>query len=457
MSVGVDRVASALRGAGEGLTDPDLLEGYRYDQSSRHFLSAGTPTAVVRPTRTEEVQAAVRAARRLGVPIVPRGAGSGLTGGANAIDGCIVVSLERMDEIRRIDTGSLTATVGPGVLNEELRRAVARHGLWYAPDPASAEFCSIGGNVATNAGGLCCVKYGVTRDWLLGLEVVLADGDVVRVGRRTRKGVAGYDLAALMCGSEGTLGIITEATMRLQPVPPHATTVAATFTSLTAAGDAASRVMHTLTPSLLELVDAQTLAAIQQVQPIEIEPGTAAMMFARTDSGGARSVEEAQLIAAAFEAAGAATIAISDDEAEGRMLMSARRLALPSLERLGATLLDDVCVPLRDIPRFLDAVQTTADRHGLLIGTVGHAGDGNMHPIIVYDPGDPDQTRTAVAAFQTLLELALDLGGTIAGEHGIGTLKRAQLPSELGSSMRLHQAIKQTFDPRQILNPGKAI
>lgn len=439
------------------ITDADVLVSYRRDQSPGGFVAAGMPAALSRPRNTAEVRDAVIEAGRLGMPIVPRGAGSGLAGGANAIDGCLVLCLERMTDVVGIDADSLTATVQAGVVNADLRRVAAEQGLWYAPDPASAEFSTIGGNVATNAGGLCCVKYGVTRDWVLGLEVVLASGEVVRVGRRTRKGVAGYDIGALFCGSEGTLGIVTEVTVRLQPLPPTAVTVAASFSRLEAAGMAVRRVMAEMTPSLLEIMDAATIAAVEELQPMELDREAAAMLFARTDAPDGAARAEAERIAAIFTEAGASIAVISEDAAEGRALLAARRLAYPALERLGTTLLDDVAVPLGEVPRFLREAAEIAERTGLRIAVFGHAGDGNMHPTIVYDSRDQGESRRAMAAFEELLELARRLGGTIAGEHGIGTLKRDQLAAELGPAQAIHRAIKDALDPAGLLNPGRAI
>ncbi len=450
-------LAAALEAAGDVVLDAEILASYRHDQAPADLVDAGVPLALVRPRTTAQVQHAVRAAAKLGVPVVPRGAGSGLSGGANAVDGCLMLSLERMDAAPEIDAASLTATVRPGVINEALRSAAADAGLWYAPDPASREFSTIGGNVATNAGGLCCVKYGVTRDALLGLEVVLADGRAVRIGRRTRKGVAGYDLVSLICGSEGTLGVVTEATVRLLPRPAATVTVAASFDDLGAAGRAIAKIAGSLTPSLLEVMDATTIAAVERFEPMGLDGGTAALLFAASDAGGATGGAEAERMADLCERAGATLAVVSEDEAEGRMLTAARRLAYPALERLGATLLDDVAVPIGRIAELLDGVTPIADRHGVTIGTFGHAGDGNMHPTVVYPRDDPDAARRAVAAFDAILALARSLGGTITGEHGVGVLKRPRLADELGAAHDLHRAVKQALDPDGLLNPGKAI
>jgi glycolate oxidase len=451
-----DRLLADLDGAGQVVVDPDVLASYRADHAAPGLLPAGMPAAVVRPRTTAEVQAAVRAAARHGVPVVPRGAGTGLSGGANAIDGCLVVSLERMTDVVELDAPSLLATVQPGLVNDQLRAAAAREGLWYAPDPASHESCTIGGNVATNAGGLCCVKYGVTRDALLGLEVVLADGRAVRLGRRTRKGVAGYDLVSLLCGSEGTLGIVTEVTVRLLPPPGPAATLAASFATLGEAGEAIARIVRETTPALLELMDRTTIAAVEQMAPQGLDADVAALVFARADGPAAPS--EVERMARWCEQHGATLAVTSDEEAEGRMLLQARRLAYPALEHRGATLLDDVAVPLGKVPALLDGVERIAARHeDLTIGTFGHAGDGNMHPTIVYDQRDGDQVAHAREAFAQILALGLELGGTITGEHGVGLLKHDTLPDELGPAHELHRTVKRALDPAGLLNPGKGV
>jgi glycolate oxidase len=461
MSATAGPAASALvreavaAGAGELIIDPDVLASYRRDQAAPGLLEAGMPAAVARPTTTDEVAAAVRAAARAGVPVVPRGAGSGLSGGANAIDGCLVVSLERMTGIVDVDAAALTATVQAGVVNLALREAAAAEGLLYAPDPASHEFSTIGGNVATNAGGLCCVKYGVTRDALLALEAVRADGSVLRVGHATRKGVAGYDLASLLCGSEGTLAVITQATVRLLPRPPAAHTLAAGFGRLDAAGEAIAAICRRHRPSMLELMDRTTIGAVEALQPMELDLEAEAMVFARSDAGPVEGAEEIAAMARLCEQAGADLVVTTDEEAEGRMLMAARRLAFPALERQGATLLDDVAVPLPAVPALLRGVEGIAERSGILIGTFGHAGDGNMHPTIVYDHGDADAVARARAAFDAILALALELGGTVTGEHGVGLLKRDAAARELAGSLDLQRAIKTAFDPDGLLNPDK--
>jgi glycolate oxidase len=452
----VDDIRSAIGRDRAVVTDPDILVGYRRDRAG--LVSDGAPVAAVLPRCTSEVADVVGIAARHGVPIVPRGAGSGLAGGANAVDGCLVLSLTEMDRIVDIDQDELTARVQPGVLNATLSRAVADVGLWYPPDPASWEFSTIGGNLATNAGGLCCVKYGVTRDAVLGLEVVLADGSVTRVGRSTVKGVAGYDLVGLLVGSEGTLGVITEATLRLRPAPRPAVTLVASFPSLACAGDAIAATVRATSPSLLEVLDNTTIRAVERWKRMDLDLDAAALLLAQSDLAGAPGLQEIATIEHLCHEAGADLVVTTDDPHESELLLAARRLAYPALEQLGTTLLDDVAVPRSAVTRMVGEVATIADRHDLLIGTFGHAGDGNLHPTIVYDATEPAQVGAASAAFDDLVTAALALGGTVTGEHGVGLLKRDHLATELGAvGLRLHLAIKEAFDPGHLLNPGKIL
>jgi glycolate oxidase len=447
-----DDVRAALveaLGAASVVVDADVMAAHSADRAMS--VVPGRPIALVRANDTAGIQATLRVATRFGTPVVPRGLGTGLSGGSAAIDGCIMLSTERMRSLS-IDRAGMIATVGPGIRNAELKEAAAEHGLWYPPDPSSFEICSIGGNLATNAGGLCCVKYGVTTDYVLGIEVVLADGRAVRLGGRTIKDVAGYDLKRLFVGSEGTLGVITEALLRLRPPPPPASTVIATFTSVVDAGKAVTRIVADVRPAALELMDRAAMTAVERVKPMGLDLEAAALLLARTDAGG----DEADRIASACEAAGAAYVARTDDIDEGEMLMGARRMAIPCVERLGTVLIEDVGVPVPRIPELLAAVEAIAEEHRTAIPVIGHAGDGNFHPLVTYDAGDPDATARAEAAFDAVMEVALSLDGTVSGEHGIGVLKARHLVSQLGEDvMDLTRRIKHAIDPDGILNPGK--
>jgi glycolate oxidase len=446
------RIVEALTAevsAGSLVTDPAVTEGYRYDRAAT--ATVGKPVAVVRAADVADVQATLRVASRLGVPVVTRGAGTGLSGGSSAIDGAITLSTERLRHCH-IDPDAMVATVGPGLMNAEVKAAAAEHGLWYPPDPSSFEICSIGGNLATNAGGLCCVKYGVTTDYVLGLEVVLADSRVVRLGGRTIKDVAGYDLKRLFVGSEGTLGVITEANLRLRPAQPAVATVAATFDDAVAAGVAVTQVVADVRPSALELMDRAAIEAVESVRPMGLEGDIAALLLGQSDAGG----DEIARIAAACEAAGATYVAVTDDPDEGEALMAARRMAIPCVERIGTVMIEDVGVPVPRIPQLLAAVVEVAARHRTAIPVIGHAGDGNFHPLVTFDAADPGATARAEQAFDAVMDAALALGGTVTGEHGIGTLKARHLATQLGPDvLELSRRVKHALDPDGILNPGK--
>jgi glycolate oxidase len=420
---------------------------------------------VVRATDAAEVARVVRACGELGVPVVPRGAGTGLSGGANAVDGCVVLDLSRMDRVLEIDGDDLVAVVQPGVVNDDLKAAVAEHGLWYPPDPASAPWSTIGGNVATNAGGLCCLKYGVTRDYVLGLQAVVGGpageyGTAVRMGRRTTKGVAGYDLTALLVGSEGTLGVVTEVTLRLRPAPAAAPrTVVGAFGSLVTAGEAvALATRRRLTPLALELLDRACLQAVEEWKHLGLEPDAAALLLAKVDTPGPSGEEEASALAAAFRDAGALWAEQSGDEVEAEALFAARRLAYPALERLGPVLTEDVCVPRSAVPAMLADIEEIGRRHQVQVATIAHAGDGNLHPLLITPVGDDAARRAAVAAFDDILAAALARRGTVSGEHGIGLLKRHGMRQELDPGVQaMQRAVKQALDPRGLFNPGKVV
>jgi glycolate oxidase len=439
------------------LTDPAEMAGYLHDEGE--WARYEPPLAVVRPRSTADVQAVVRFCLENGTPLVPRGAGTGLSGGANATAGCVVLAMEGMREIAEINAAERLAVVQPGVVNDDLRAACAEQGLWYPPDPASAPWSTMGGNVATNAGGVCCVKYGVTGDYVLALEVVTGRGDVVRLGRRTAKGVAGYDLCSLMVGSEGTLGVVTEVTVRLRPQRPAERTVAGYFDSVVDAGRAVSRVAAAgVVPSALELVDRHCLEAVDSWKNMGLSVEANVVLLGRTDAPGAAGDQEAAEMLRCFEEGGATWAAQSSDEQEADALFAARRLAYPALERLGPVLTEDVCVPAAMLPEMLMRIENAATAHDTFIANIAHAGDGNLHPLLITPPGDAEARRRAQAAFEAIIGHALDLGGTVTGEHGIGQLKRAGLGRELSEPVtQMHHAVKNALDPHGILNPGKAI
>jgi glycolate oxidase len=452
-------VVQALRdrlGERAVLDDPDILESHRYDHAT--FCPAGTARVLVRPTTTEQVQQVVLTAREYDVPVVTQGARTGLSGGANAIDGCILLSLERMNRILEVDVDDQVAVVEPGVVNADFSRAVAEKGLFYPPDPSSWEQSTIGGNVATNAGGLCCVKYGVTADFVRGLEVVLGTGEVLRTGCRTAKGVAGYDLTHLIVGSEGTLGIVTEVTLALRPAPETALTVAATFASGEDALRAAAAVMASgLRPSLLEFIDQTTARAIQSYRDMGLPENVGGLLLAQSDRGD-RAAADVARIAAICSQEGAIEVAEASDAEESNMLLEARRLVNAGLEMLGSKLVDDVAVPRPRLPELLRGIERISREMGVVVACPGHVGDGNMHPTVIVDRDHPEGELRALRAFDEVMELGLSLGGTITGEHGVGILKRHWLERELGpTGAAIHRQIRDIFDPMRILNPGKVL
>ncbi|HEY8621284.1 MAG TPA: FAD-linked oxidase C-terminal domain-containing protein [Dermatophilaceae bacterium] len=450
----IDELTTRLN-SGRLITDPDVVDAYRRDHA--HLVEPGVPLAVLLADTVEDVSVALAWAYEHGIPVVPRGAGTGLSGGATATDGCLVLSTARMTAIREVSAEDQLAVVEAGVINADVDRAAREVGLMYAPDPSSFEISTIGGNLATNAGGLRCVKYGVTRDSALGLEVVLADGRIIRTGRRTVKGVAGYDLTSLFVGSEGTLGVITSATLRLRPRPAtDAITVVGSFPSMRAAAEAVAGIVRLgLGPSLLELIDQNTLRSINEWKNMGLDDDMAAMLLAQAD--GVDATECAAAMGAQFKAAGAEFVAISSDPEEATQLLDIRRLALPAAERLGRCLVEDVGVPRSKLPEMFERLDQIAAHHHVRVLTVAHAGDGNLHPIFVFDPtADGTVPDNIWAAADEVFRTALDLGGTLTGEHGVGVLKRRWLELELGPDvMDVHRSIKNALDPTGILNPGK--
>ncbi|MBV9024886.1 MAG: FAD-binding protein [Streptomycetaceae bacterium] len=438
------------------LTDPDITAAYANDMAS--FCEAGVPAVVVMPRTVEHVQHVMRTATELRVPVVPQGARTGLSGGANAGDGCIVLSLLKMNRILEIDPVNRIAVVEPGVVNAVLSRAVSEKGLYYPPDPSSWEECTIGGNIGTGSGGLCCVKYGVTAEYVLGLDVVLADGRLMHTGRRTAKGVAGYDLTRLFVGSEGSLGIVVRAVLALKPTPPPQLALAAEFPSTTTACDAVCAIMEGgHVPSLLELMDHTTIRAVNDMAHMGLPETTQALLLAAFDT--ADPAADLTALGKLCTAAGATAVVPAEDAAESELLLQARRLSLPALERMsGTTMIDDVAVPRSELAAMLDGVAAIAAKYDLTIGVCAHAGDGNTHPVVCFDSSDPDETCRARESFDEIMELGLRLGGTITGEHGVGILKKEWLARELGPvGLEMQRAIKSAFDPLDILNPGKVL
>lgn len=426
------------------------LEAARSDKSGQR--TEHPPLAVITARSVEQVQAALRIAHEHSVPVVPRGAGSGLTGGAMASHGQLVLSTAAMTRMLEINEADQLAVVEPGIVNAELNRLLEPRGLRWAPDPASREISTVGGNIATNAGGLLCAKYGVTREAVLGLDVVLADGTLMRLGHRTVKGVTGLDLTALMIGSEGTLGVIVGATLKLTPIPTGpVATIGAYFATIEQAAEASAAITAArIRPAAMELVDPLALASILNHLGLPARDGESAHLLVQTDGEAAES--EAQAALAIITALGA-TATMTTDPDEGERMLAVRRAMHPAMAALGQVLIEDVAVPRSRLPEMFAEIRRIGDRYGIRIPTVAHAGDGNLHPNLVYQGDEvPDEVWAAAGE---LFEAALALGGTLTGEHGIGTLKRRWLADELGDEqVALQKRIKAAFDPRGILNPG---
>lgn len=434
------------------VVDPDRMAAYRWDRANDPH--AGVPLAVVRATCTEDVQEAVRFAAAHRIAVVPRGAGSGLSGGSSAVDGCLVISTERMRAIT-VDPTSRTAVVEPGLFNAEVKAAAAEHGLWYPPDPSSYEFCSIGGNVATNAGGLCCVKYGVTSDYVLGLTVVLADGTAVELGGPRLKDVAGLSLTKLFIGSEGTLGIITRVVLRLIPAQRPRATLVAAFASLDDATRTVLDVTRRMRPSMLEFMDHTSINAVEDLTRMGLDRSAEAMLVIQSDEPAPHAAAEIDQIGDLCRANRAVDVFSTDDQETGESFTVARRMAIPAVEKKGALLLEDVGVPVPALGALVRGIAAISLARDVTIAVIAHAGDGNTHPLIVFDPMDAEQSARAHRAYAEVMELAIALGGTITGEHGVGRLKKAWLPDYLGpDALELNRRIKNALDPLGILNPG---
>jgi glycolate oxidase len=450
-TIDLAELVSALPEGGV-VTDTARMDKYRWDRANDP--QAGVPLAVVRAGSTEDVQIAIRFAAEHELAVVPRGAGSGLSGGSTAIDGCLIISTERMRDIA-VDPITRTAVVQPGAFNAEVKAAAAEHGLWYPPDPSSYEICSIGGNVATNAGGLCCVKYGVTTDYVLGLTVVLADGKAVELGGPRLKDVAGLALTKLFVGSEGTLGIITRIVLRLVPAQRPPATLIATFSNLDDATRTVLDMTRRMRPSMLEFMDKASINAVEDLTKMGLDRTAEAMLVIQTDEPAGHAESELAAFTTWCTDNHASEIFSTTDQEEGEAFVVARRSAIPALEQKGSLLLEDVGVPVPELGALVRGIETISQKREVIIAVVAHAGDGNTHPLIVFDPSNAEEAARARIAYGEVMELAMSLGGTITGEHGVGRLKKAWLGDYLGAdALELNLRIKHALDPQGILNPG---
>ncbi len=428
---------------------PEILDASRRDKSGHE--SDAAPLAVVTPLNVEQVQAVMRIATATHTPVVVRGAGTGLAGAAIAGPGEIVLSMLAMNRLLEVSRDDELAVVQPGIINADLNEQLAPHGLWFAPDPASRAISTVGGNIATNAGGLLCAKYGVTRESVLGLKVVLADGRLLELGHRTVKGVTGLDLTALMIGSEGTLGVVVEATLRTRRiVQGPVAVISATFASVDDAARASAVITASgLTPAVMELIGESAMMHISEYLGLGHPGGS--QLIVQFDGPGALAEADAALTS--ITSLGGVAV-LSGDRAEGERLFALRRAFHPSIARLGTVLIEDVCVPRSALPAMFAAIGDIEQRYGIVIPTVAHAGDGNLHPNFVFE--GPDVPEHIWAAADEMFLAALRLGGTLTGEHGVGLLKRRWLRDELGDDqLELQRQVKRVFDPLGILNPGK--
>ncbi|MBB1059098.1 FAD-binding oxidoreductase [Marilutibacter spongiae] len=451
----LQREMAALLGDG-WRTDPGERLTYGFDNSRREAL----PDAVALPRDADCVQALVKACRRHGVPLVARGRGTNTTGAAVPVAGGVVVSFERMDRILGIRAGDRCAVVEPGVLNGDLQSALAPHGLFWPPDPTSAGYSTVGGNLACNAGGPRAVKYGASRDNVLALTAVTGTGDLIRCGSATTKGATGYDLQRLLVGSEGTLALIVEATLRLAPAPAARRAIRALYRDVASAARAVARLMaQPVTPSMLEFMDHHAVRLARDVGGADLPGDAGALLMIEADGDGATLAHDVEALMEAARGDGLVSLDAAGDEAARARLWAARKALSPALRTLApGKINEDVVVPVSRIPELVDGVQALAARSRLPIVCFGHAGNGNLHVNLMYDPADDAQRAHATSAMAEVFALAISLGGTLSGEHGIGLAKRDFIPRAIDApTLALMRAIKAQFDPDGILNPGKLL
>jgi glycolate oxidase len=447
----MNRLSSVL--PGKTSTEPEDLICYGFDASG---LGA-QPSAVVWPENVEDVVAAMKFSAANEVPVIPRGAGSGMTGGAVPTKGAIVMSLERMNKILEMDGENMQALVEPGVINGTLQKTLERQGFFYPPDPASMEFCTIGGNVAENSGGPRAIKYGVTRDYVLGLEAVLPGGEVIATGVRTAKGVVGYDLTRLLVGSEGTLAVVTKIRLKVLPLPQDIITLLALFKDLEKAGTAVTQIMAKgIIPRTLEFLDRGAVTAVENYKPVGLPKDVEAILLVELDGHPAAITKEAEQISEICAKLGGDTI-MAEDEVARDKIWEARRAVSPALYHLMPTKInEDIVVPRSMIPRMLLKLRGLSEKTGIKIVNFGHAGDGNIHVNLMVDRNNAEEYERARRLVREIFAATIELGGTISGEHGIGLTKSEYITMEIRPvELGLMKKIKAVFDPKNLLNPGK--
>lgn len=446
---------SALLPEGAVLTSDEDLVPYSFDGTA---ALRKKPACVAFPSNTEEVASCLKLAQAHAVPVVTRGSGTGLSGGSLPIEGCLILCLVKLDRIIEVDPRNLTLHAQCGVITKEIDDEALKHGLFYPPDPGSMKISSIGGNVAENSGGLRGLKYGVTRDYVMGMKVVLADGTITWLGSKCVKDVAGYSLKDLFIGSEGTLGVITEVLLKLLPRPAARRTMLAMYDSMERAAETVSAIIAArIIPCTLEFLDQMTLRCVEDYAKIGLPTDAAALLLMETDGHPAAVEDEAAKMLEIARAHGAREVKMAADEAEGARLAAARRNAFSALARIKpTTILEDVTVPRSELAGMVRFINETAARHRLLIGTFGHMGDGNLHPTFLTDERDHEEMHRIEQALAEIVTQTIKLGGTVTGEHGVGVAKKAFLRQQFGEgSYRLLHTVKQALDPKQLLNPGK--
>lgn len=431
----------------------DLL-CYSYDATQQKFF----PEVVLFPADAQQISRILQLANREKIPVFPRGAGSGFSGGSLPIAGGIVLVTTRLDRILRIDTENLVAEVEPGVVTEQFQQAVEKLGLFYPPDPASLKFSTLGGNVAECAGGPRCVKYGVTKDYILGLEVVTPQGDIIRTGGETMKGVVGYDLTKLMCGSEGTLGIITRITIKLLPLPEAKKTMLIIFDSIDGAAKGVSAIIGgKIIPTTLEFMDAATLECVRKATGLQMPAMAKAVLIVEVDGDKDLIERQAKRILEIVASLGVVETRVAQNAAESEEIWKVRRSVSASLRSVNPDKFnEDICVPRSKVPEMIREVEKIAHRYAIPIVNFGHAGDGNIHVNVMIDRKVPGEMEKAEKAIEEVFAAALKLGGTMSGEHGVGITKAPYIPMELDpAAVAYMKTIKRALDPNNVLNPGK--
>jgi glycolate oxidase len=437
------------------LTAAEDLVPYSFDGTA---AMQQMPSIVAFAKTTEQVVRLLRLANARRFPVVTRGSGTGLSGGSLPVEGCVVLCLSLMNRILEVDAKNLTLTAEPGVVTLTLAEAAEKEGLFYPPDPGSMKISTIGGNVAENSGGLRGLKYGVTRDYVMGLEVVLPTGEVIFTGNKCVKDVAGYSLRELFIGSEGTLGVITKVLLSLIPKPAARKTLLAVFDRMEDAANTVSAIIEAkIIPCTLEFLDRVTINCVEDYVHIGLPRDAAAILLIETDGHPAAVEEEARRMEEIARATGARAVTVAQNEAEAAQLATARRAAFSSLARLApTTILEDATVPRSELARMVARIQEIADKYRLKVGTFGHMGDGNLHPTFLTNEKNTEEMHRVEEAMKDIFDFALELGGTITGEHGVGLAKKAFLPQAVGDrNLEAMKSIKKSFDPNGVLNPGK--